>query len=219
MNNILGVILSFVFVFLIIGASTILQKKQIIGEEGTRKLVHIGVSNWWFFVIFMFNNMYYAIIPPIIFIVLNYLSYKKNIFKSMERKEDNNLGTVYFPIALLILVIFSFTFMDPILAGIGILVLGYGDGIAAIIGKKYGKIKLLNNKTLMGSATMFIVSFIVSLVMLMAFMNLSVDVAIVLSIVAASVGMLVELITPFGLDNLSVPIIVSICLNILIAII
>ena len=44
----------------------------------------------------------------ITFVVINYLSYKKNIIKVMERDEQDGLGTVYYAVALLILAIVSF---------------------------------------------------------------------------------------------------------------
>ena len=45
-TNLLGIILSFIYVFIILGLSTLLQKRGL-STEGSRKLVHIGVSNWW----------------------------------------------------------------------------------------------------------------------------------------------------------------------------
>ena len=152
MNNInyIGVIVSFVFVFLVIYISETLKNKKVLSKEGTRKFIHIGVSNWWFIFMFLFDNIWMAIIPPVVFTILNYISYKKNIIKTMERDENNSLGTIYFPISLLIAVIISFLTNDKVLPGIGILVLGYGDGFAAWIGSKF-KSKVLNdNKTITG---------------------------------------------------------------------
>ena len=41
--NVLGLVLSYVLVFLIIGISTVLQKTKLVGDEGARKFIHIGV--------------------------------------------------------------------------------------------------------------------------------------------------------------------------------
>ncbi|VEU82265.1 diacylglycerol/polyprenol kinase family protein [Acholeplasma hippikon] len=212
MNNILGLVFSFVFVFLMIGLSTILQKKNVLNDEGARKFIHIGVANWWFFVIFMFDNMYYAIIPPIVFILLNYASYKMNLIKSMERNDKGNLGTVYFPISLLLLVIASFTFMDPIIAGLGIFILGYGDGFAAVFGKAYGKKKLINGKSIIGTVTMFVASLIVVFTMSLIGVSIPFIYTLLFSIIIAVVATVVELFTPKGLDNLSIPLSTSLLL-------
>ncbi|WP_406242727.1 hypothetical protein ACF3M2_01860 [Tissierella carlieri] len=47
MNNITGILVSIIFVFLIIGAASLMKKLNILSNEGSRKFIHIGVSNWW----------------------------------------------------------------------------------------------------------------------------------------------------------------------------
>ena len=206
--NILGLVLSYVLVFVIIGLSTLLQKKGILGDEGARKFIHIGVSNWWLLAMFTFDDVWFAIIPPITFIILNYYSYKTNLIKSMERSGNGNLGTVYFPISLLILVILTFgvTF-NPLIGAIGILTLGYGDGLAAVIGSKWGKRKLIYGKSVEGSLTMLLATFIVTFTLL-AF-NFSFPIALSVALVLAISATVIELYTPKGLDNLTVPLFTS----------
>lgn len=202
-NNWLGIILSYVLVFVIIGLSTVLQKKGILKDEGARKFIHIGVSNWWILAMLFFDNVWFAIVPPITFIILNYASYKMNLIKSMERSGNGNLGTVYFPISLLILVIVSFGVLkQPEIGAIGILILGYGDGFAAVIGQKYGKHKLKFNKSLEGSLAMFVASLVVSLIILFIYQGNS---AFYLAPLIAILATVIELYTPKGLDNLTVP--------------
>jgi len=206
--NILGLVLSYVLVFVIIGLSTLLQKKGILGDEGARKFIHIGVSNWWLLAMFTFDDVWFAIIPPITFIILNYYSYKTNLIKSMERSGNGNLGTVYFPISLLILVVLTFgvTF-NPLIGAIGILTLGYGDGLAAAIGSKWGKRKLIYGKSVEGSLTMLLATFIVTFTLL-AF-NFSFPIALSVALVLAISATVIELYTPKGLDNLTVPLLTS----------
>jgi phytol kinase len=208
--NTLGLVFSYVLVFFIIGLSTVLQKKKVFGEEGARKFIHIGVSNWWILAMLFFtdvDSLWFAIVPPITFIGLNYLSYRQNIFKAMERGGSGNLGTVYFPISLLILVIVSFGILNqPYIGGLGILILGYGDGMAAVIGKKYGKHQLAFGKTLEGSITMFVVSLTVAIIMLSIQGFSSILLA---SLLIAFIATVIELLTPKGLDNLSVPLLTT----------
>lgn len=207
MNNInyIGVIVSFVFVFLVIYISETLKNKKVLSKEGTRKFIHIGVSNWWFIFMFLFDNIWMAIIPPVVFTILNYISYKKNIIKTMERDENNSLGTIYFPISLLIAVIMSFVINDKVMPGIGILVLGYGDGFAAWIGSKFKSKVLNNNKTITGSLTMFIVSFIVIFIMMMIFKDIKMINILLITLITSTLVTIIELLTPKGLDNITVP--------------
>ena len=217
--NFIALIISFLFVFLIIILGTILEKKKIVSKEGSRKFVHISVANWWFIYMFMFNNILYALIPPITFIILNIFSYKYKIIDSMERDNSDSLGTIYYPISLLFLVIISYLIKDKIISGIGILILGYGDGLAALVGKKYNKIKLLNNKTLFGTLTMFIISTIISTIFLIVFKDLKTITLILVVFITAVSATILELFTKKGLDNLTIPIGVTIILYLLLNVI
>jgi phytol kinase len=218
-EDLIYVAYSFIFVFLVIGLSTFLQNKQLLDDEGARKFVHISVSNWWFFVLF-FNQLLYALIAPVAFILLNYLSYKNNIFKALERSGQSDLGTVYFPISLLILVLFTFLVgadkTYQFAAATGILVLGYGDGLAAVIGKKFGKKKLNHGKTFVGSSVMFIVSILVTISVLLIYQpSLPLYVSILTIILVAFTATLIELLTPKGLDNLTIPLSVTLLVTLL----
>ncbi|CCV64629.1 hypothetical protein, similar to phosphatidate cytidylyltransferase cdsA (2.7.7.41), putative fragment [Alteracholeplasma palmae J233] len=218
MNNIWGLILSFVLVFCVIGLAEILKKKKVLGDEASRKLIHIGVSNWWFLMFYFFDQIYYAIAAPIIFIILNYVSYKTNLIKSMERSGKGNLGTVYFPISLLLLVIASMTFTTPLVGGIGILVLGYGDGLAALLGKKFGKKQIINHKTWVGSITMFLVSFLVSTLLMVGYSSISIQYILLYAGLVGILATLIELLTPKGLDNLTLPLLISLLMYVLIGV-
>lgn len=212
-ENIKGVILSIIFVILVLVISEVIRKMGRFSAEFTRKFIHIGVSHWWLIAMFFIKDIGYAIIPPIVFILLNYYSYKKDLIKSMERgKDSSSLGTVYFPISLVILILLTW---DGGLLGqnlkyfgaLGILIMGYGDGFAAIIGKNYGtqKYKIFGSeKSLEGSITMFLFAFLVSGTILGGFIGFETHV-IRISFVVAILATLTEAFTPNGFDNLTVP--------------
>ena len=212
MQDFLYVGLSFIFVFLVIGLSTLLSQWKWLNEEGSRKFVHIGVSHWILFLL-VFDQLIFALIPPVAFILLNYLSYRKNIFKSMERGGKGNLGTVYFPISLLLVVVFTFLvgedkeFAPAAIAGI--LVLGYGDGLAAILGKRFGKASFFNGKTFAGSLTLFITSFFVLVCVTWIWIPEAIPLAVWWLPLSALILTVVELLTPYGLDNISLPLVTS----------
>lgn len=209
--NIWGIIVSFVFIFLIIGISTLLTNKKILSGEGSRKFIHIGVANWWIIAMVFFDSPLWASIVPALFIIINYISYKKQVFKAMERgKGKNDLGTVYYAISLFILSIVTFSKgMDPYVGAMGILIMGYGDGFAAVIGEKYGKhsFTLMNSKkSLEGSLAMFIVSFIVAFIIAVLAGNSCIW---LLPLSLALIATIVEIFSPYGIDNLTVPLITS----------
>ena len=157
--NIIGIIASYLYVGLVIAGGKIFEKK---GKEASRKFIHIMLGNWWFVAMYFFTNVWCAAVGPATFVIINYLSYKKNLIKVMERDEQDGLGTVYYAIALLILVIVSFgIFKNPTLGLVPFLVMAYGDGLAAVIGKsvKSKKYKLGDSKkSFAGSLTMFVIT-------------------------------------------------------------
>jgi len=212
LNNFMGILISIFFVFLIIGVSSIMNKLNLLSSEGSRKFIHIGVSNWWILAMIFFDSNIYAAIVPGLFVIINYLSYKKQIFKAMERDgSKKDLGTVYYALSLLILSLLTFNNKQlDYIGALGILIMGYGDGFAAVIGTKYGKhnFKIFGNrKSFEGSLAMFAFSFIVSSVILTIYNPVNVFLC---SFILALLGTILELFSPLGLDNLTVPLGISI---------
>lgn len=207
--NILGLVVSVLFVVGILGTSTVLSQKQKLSNESSRKFIHIAVANWWIIAMIFFNNAWYAAIVPAIFIVLNYASYRLDLVKAMERKEDKTLGTVYFPISLLILVFLSFgAWNRPEIGAMGILIMGYGDGLAAVFGQRYGKKKIYKKKSWIGSIAMFTASLIVA-VILFALYASTVPFWFFYALLLALIATLLELFIGDGMDNLAVPVVTS----------
>lgn len=204
--DILGLIISIIYILLIIFISSLISKKH---SELSRKFVHILVCNWWIIVILFFNNVILASIVPFLFVIVNLISYKRNIFKSIERDDKSSLGTVYYALSCLVLTILSFScFNNKLYAGIGLFVMGYGDGFAALIGSNFKskEYKIFNNKkTLLGSLTMLIVTFITICIITSIYCKFSLLSVLILSIIAT----IIEFMSPFGLDNLTVPLITT----------
>lgn len=203
-RSILGIIISFAFVFAIIFIAGLLKR---LGQEASRKFVHIGVANWWLIAMAYFDSPVWASIVPASFVVLNYISYKYGLFKSMERKGGKeDLGTVYYAISLLVIALLTFSKTGkPYLGAIAILTMGYGDGLAAVVGKAlgWGKYKVFGaNKSLAGSLTMFMASLAVAGVLMSMYAGgFDLGKAAALALIAT----VLEALTPMGFDNLSVP--------------
>lgn len=161
MNNWMGILVSYLYIALVIMGAKIFEKK---GKEASRKFIHIMLGNWWFIAMYYFTNVFFAAFVPATFIIINYLSYKKDIIKVMERDQQDGLGTVYYAVSLFILVIVSFGICKtPSLGLIPNLVMAYGDGFAALLGKaiESKKYKLGDSKkSTAGSITMMIISTI-----------------------------------------------------------
>lgn len=206
MQNWIGILVSYIFIFLMIIGGKLFEK---IGKEASRKFIHIMLGNWWLIAMYFFNNVWFAAFVPLTFVIINYISYKKDIIKVMEREENkkDGLGTVYYACSLLILVIITFGVLNkPILGLVPIFVMAFGDGLAAIFGKliKSKKYKVYDTeKSIAGSLTMFIVSFIIITIYLIyinsPFWYLK---GIIISLIIT----VLEAISIKGTDNITVPI-------------
>lgn len=206
MKNVLGIVFSYVFVAVIIVAAKFFEKA---GKEASRKFIHIMLCNWWFLAMYFFDNVIYASIVPLTFVVINYISYKKNLISVMERDEQDKdgLGTVYYALSLFILSIFTFGIIKrPEIGLCSILIMGYGDGLAAIIGRsvksipyKIGKTK----KTLAGSCTMLFISFVIVAIFLA---SVNADLWMLKAVLLAISVTILEAVSIKGTDNITVPV-------------
>jgi len=206
----LGIIISYIYIGLVIVGAKIFEK---IGKEASRKFIHIMLGNWWIIAMYFFTNVWSAIFVPITFVIINYLSYKNNLIKVMERDEQDGLGTVYYAVALLVLAIISFgIFKKPVLGLVPTLVMAYGDGFAAVIGKKIKSKKYKlgeTKKSFAGSLTMFVISsFLIG-----AYFAFTYGTAFwlnahwpVVSILAGFAITALEAVSGKGWDNITVPV-------------
>ncbi len=194
-----GYIYTYLYIFLVLGISGLLYKKG--NGTYTRKIIHIGVS--FFYIIFYkyFGTSIHIIVPPITFIILNYISYKKGTFKSME--EEKSPGTVYYAVSSLIMAVITYFYPNfyPYF-GIGLFIMAFGDGLAPVVGKNIKSINIYNDKTLAGSLTVVIISLIIVLIFNNIFgLNYNIWKIIVISLVSG----FLEILGKKGLDNLTLP--------------
>ena len=211
MNNLIGFIVSVIYIGMILVSSKIFEKTV---KEDSRKYIHIMLSNLWIIAMIFFDNWICASIMPFAFIFVNYFSYKSNIIKVMERDDNDenkdSLGTVYYAISLFILAALTFgKINNPAIGLCGIIVMGYGDGLAAVIGQavKSKEFKVNGNtKSVAGCLAMFLVTFIVISGYLTYFES---SYVLVKSILVAVIMTVIEAVSAKGTDNLTVPLITA----------
>lgn len=205
--NWLGIIISYLYIGIIIAGAKLFEKR---GEKASRKFIHIMLGNWWFIAMYFFTNVWFAIFVPITFVIINYVSYKQDLIKVMERKNQDGLGTVYYAVSLFILAIVSFgIYQKPILGLIPNLIMAYGDGFAAVVGKciksktyKVGETK----KSIAGSITMFMTSLIFITIFLTTRYTFELWQIVLIGIVMSGIVTIIEAISVKGIDNISVPV-------------
>lgn len=218
MNNFLGILVSVIFIGLILVSAKVFEKA---GKEASRKYIHIMLSNWWIIAMIFFDNPIWASIMPFLFIIINYISYKNGIIAVMERAEGEenkeSLGTVYYAISLFILALITFgPLKNPFVGLCGIIVMGYGDGLAAVIGQaiKSPEYRIKGNKkTIAGSSAMFLITLII----IAGFLQYSgISYVLLKSVLASLCITFIEAVSIKGTDNLTVPLITALIAGILV---
>ena len=206
MKIFLGYILTFGWVFLVLGLTLVLKKSTGAADEVSRKIVHISVAFAWIPMYLCFGSSLHLVVPPAVFIVLNYISYRKNLFSAMERTDESkkSLGTVYYAVSMTVMAVFSALFPQCLPAyGAGLFCMALGDGFAPIFGGiQKGNRALIGSRTLYGSLSVFAISLLVAYIMSIVF-ALSFGAAKLL--IAALAATLLELVGRKGFDNLTLP--------------
>lgn len=220
MNPWLGIVISFAFVFAVIGVAQTFLKLGWFSASVTRKVVHIGVAHWWLVAMAVLPSLGYALIGPLAFIAINAISYKTHVFKAMEHEvATKNLGTIYFPIALTLLVLLTWGLGLPKWYGaVAILVLGWGDGMASLVGEHFPGMRFRlpgGRKSLNGTAAMFAAAWATTGIVAVVF-GMEPATAAALGFIVAGFATATELATPFGLDNISMPLVSILVLALLI---
>ncbi len=208
----LGLIVSFGFIGTIVGLGFLMARDKRIKPEFIRKFIHIGVANWWFLLLWGFDTLVYALVGPVFFIIANTVAVFTGTADVLGiRDRRRNYGLIYYPISLFFLVAAGFMHLLPMwAAGIGVLTMGYADGFAAVAGKRWGRRSMSGTngaKTVVGSLVMFIITALVVLGFSIGYRFDSLwSMAWWISLVAvAAAATCIEAFTPWGLDNLSVP--------------
>ncbi|BAQ63268.1 diacylglycerol/polyprenol kinase family protein [Geminocystis sp. NIES-3709] len=182
----------------------ILSRYHKTDSELTRKIVHIGTGNvillaWWLNI-----SKDVILLASVVASFIAIMSYFLPILPSVNGVGRNSLGTLFYAISIGILTALFWQNGQRQFTAIGILIMSYGDGMAALIGQKWGKHKyqiLGNQKSWEGSLTMTGVSILVTVIILgFTWQNL---------LIASIVGIFATILETFssiGIDNLTVPV-------------
>ena len=207
-KDIQGLLFSFVYLFALLFIAEIVRKSRNYPRSFTRKCIHIGVGFWAFFAYLGFDSLWAVIIPPLSFVFINLLSYRFTIIKAMEMEGKKNPGTIFYPLSVCILLARFWPEPTRLVPIIGLLVMGLGDGFASIIGERWGKRKYrvwTHQKSLEGSLTMLGFSFLAVFIITTLFTGLALPARLWQSAAIGIIAAVFEGLSPWGADNLTVP--------------
>lgn len=221
-------IIALALVYAIIAASLVialtLERKGI--ECNVRKVVHIGVG-FFVFVWWMFTEgwimLAFFTVPFAIILLLPMISEKAMPIKELNDltvNKGHRTGLFLYAVTISIMVIFFGEHWTA--ATIGIVAMTFGDGFGSVIGKRYGRHRISNGKSLEGSLAVFIATAVMAAVIMLYYGWLTTagfypggdSIAIVpfwaASIIAGLVSMVLEAICPGQFDNILTPVVVAV---------
>lgn len=216
-NNFFGIIICTLYIFTIIGLAELLRKKRGYSSDFTRKVIHIGVGMMSWVLIFLFTSPWPFIIMCGLFAVLLYLDFRFGFFPAMASKDKNNMGTVYFPIAAGAAV-YVFWSQPPLMVA-ALMPLTWGDGLAPVVGRAYGKrpYYVANHKrTLEGSMGFFVFGLLFTWLALWVMPeppHITPLAAVLPALVVTIATTLVEAVSIRGIDNLTITAVALLILN------
>jgi phytol kinase len=211
-SDIVGVAAVYIYVtVLIVFTEKVFSKKYPVQS---RKFLHIMTGNIAFILPLFETREIMVFLAAGPFILFTFLMSPYSPIKSMRGKTSeagHGLGLVYYAITWTVLAYVFFDHREII--AMGILAMSYGDGLASLIGIKYGKRKYTvfkDTKSYIGSIAMFLCTFLLLVIAVMFYAELLTTRAVAYLLCIAGVATVVEGITPLGLDNLSVPFVVAV---------
>ena len=210
-ENIEGEIICFLFIL----SSFILSVPFYrINPEYSRKVIHIMLGNFYFIALLYFSDWYFACFGPFVFIFVNYFYVKYRYIKLMLRHNKKikngeiyyDYGTVYYAISLTIITIYSWKIKKPEIGLCPFLSMAFGDGFACVIGSSIKSPSIFifeSKKSLIGSFTMFFITFLIYNIF---FWYYNINMGMIKAFFMGIISMLLEAISPYATDNLTVPI-------------
>lgn len=177
-------------------------------SEVVRKVVHIGAGNvillaWWFRL-----PAWIGIGAAVLSGLLALVSYYAPILTSINSVGRQSFGTLFYAVSIGVLIAWFWSIEQYPYAALGILVMTWGDGLAALIGQRFGRhpYKILGiQKSWEGSLTMAAISYLVSFLILASIQG-AIWQTFVIPLVIAVLATSLEAFSKFGIDNLTVPI-------------
>ena len=221
-TDIIALIVVYVYVAVIFVVAEMVLKTR---PEVSRKFLHIMVGNMIFAMPFFSDPwmMVWFLTLPITIGLFFLTEYSPVKIENSVTESGHALGLFFYALIWTILIAVFTTASPPNdpkfyiwIVALAIVPMVYGDGFAALIGQKFGKVKYTvfgGTKSLEGSLTMFVITSVMSVFVWMVFTSIGCVMPqfnIIYIFMISAVATLCEAFSYGGIDNLTVPAVTSI---------
>jgi phytol kinase len=128
-----------VYVGTIVLIAELLHRYTDTNPEQVRKVVHIGTGNVIIIAWLLHLPTWVGAISGVLAAVITLISYRLPILPGVNSVGRKSFGTFFYAVSIGIVTIVFWPIDLPYYGVIGILIMAWGDGLAAIIGQKFGK--------------------------------------------------------------------------------
>ena len=196
-----------IYLLMLLLIAELMSRWQKTDIELTRKIVHIGSGNvillaWWLNI-----TSDIILLASALASVVAITSYFLPILPSVNDVGRKSLGTLFYAISIGILTALFWQEETKQFTTIGILIMSYGDGMAALIGQNWGQHPYQvwgNKKSWEGSLTMTSVAILITIV-IFSFVSGWQWQYLVIAAIVGIFATILETFSQIGIDNLTVP--------------
>jgi phytol kinase len=191
-------------------------------KELVRKLQHVAYSLSIFLMLELFSTWYYAVGAAFLLVVLAYpillfveksAWYKTNLVDRHSRGGELRKQLLYVQLSFALLIFIYWGLLGArwqYVIAVAVMGWGFGDAAAALVGKAYGRRRVLHKliesaKTYEGTLAMILVSSLALFMTLVFYAGHSWHISLLVSIIVAPVLGTIELFSRRGTDTLTVP--------------
>ena len=170
-NDLVALVLVYALIIAVLAAAFLVQRKT--GDRyDIRKIIHIGIGNfvfiWWMFEDAWVMEAFFAIPFAVVlfFAMLKDNAVSNSALGDISRNKGHRPGLFLYVVSIAILAAVCFE-EHWTAASIGIVAMTWGDGFGSIIGKRFGKHRIIEGKSLEGTLAVFMATAAVSLILVL----------------------------------------------------
>jgi len=205
-TNIINLFLVLSLFLLVFGIAEFLHKRKL-SADVTRKIVHIGGGMVAALFPVFLDLKTVVVIGSGFFLILLW-SKKKNFLNSVHKINEESIGALLYAPSLTLAAVVFWPINQLAFQGAA-LVLGLSDGIAGIVGRRYGKRKysITGNKTVEGSIVFFLITALILSAILLANSNQPLLSKTMFVLGGSVLLTIIESLFGKGWDNLFIPLV------------
>jgi phytol kinase len=201
------IILVPIYVGAIVLAAELGHRWRWFTSEQARKIVHIGTGNVIALAWLLQLPAWVGITSAVLAGLITLISYWLPILPGVNSVGRQSYGTFFYAVSMGLLIAIFWPLQHPEYAVLGILVMAWGDGLAAIVGQRWGQHPYQiwdNKKSLEGTAALMVVSYVVTCLVLYV-ANGNLPIVWLAGIPVAIAAVILESVSQFGIDNITLP--------------